>query len=56
MGDRSQGGNPEQRDDSTSRDNGTTQGNGSASSLIKDLLAGKHRALARVITKIENRR
>jgi len=56
MGDRSQGGNPEQRDDSTSRDNGTTQGNGSASSLIEDLLAGKHRALARVITKIENRR
>jgi LAO/AO transport system kinase len=56
MGDRSQGDNPEQRGDSTSHDERRAQGDGSVRPLIEELLAGKHRALARVITKIENRR
>ena len=55
MQERSQGDGGEQRTDA-SGDQAEPEGDDDAvNPLIEELLGGKHRALARVITKIENR-
>ena len=55
MQERSQGDDAEHRTGSPDSDGSDGPGDDSVNPLIEDLLAGKHRALARVITKIENR-
>jgi len=53
MQDGSKGDDPEHREERS--DGAPTEGGPAVNPLIEDLLDGKHRALARVITKIENR-